>query len=86
MLATFLGGEQHLVGGDLDVGGHPQHLLEALPLVEILGEAEPGAGDRCQRLAPSHQVTCRQLLSTLDSVRHSDHASGGACVVRRRSP
>ena len=33
-----------------------EHLLEALPLVEALGEAETGAGDRRQRLAPPHEV------------------------------
>ena len=56
VLATFLGRQQHLVGGHLDVGGDPQHLLEALPLVQVLGEPEPGAGDRRQRLAPAHEV------------------------------
>ena len=72
MLTTLLGGEQHLVGRHLDVGGDAQHLLEALALVEVLGEAEAGAGDRRQRLAPAHQITRRQLLPTLDLVRHAD--------------
>ena len=79
MLTTLLGGEQHLVGGHLDVGGDPQHLLEALPLVEVLREPETGAGDRRQRLAPPHQVARRQLLPTLDVVRHAAHATAGAC-------
>ena len=33
-----------------------EHLLEALPLVQALGEAEPGPGDAGERLAPPHQV------------------------------
>ena len=41
-LAAHLEG---LVGRRLDVGGDLQHLLVALPLVEALGEAQPGAGD-----------------------------------------
>ena len=45
-----------VAGGDPDVGRHPQDLLEALPLVEAGGEAEAGAGDGGQRLAPSQQV------------------------------
>ena len=46
------------VGGDrrADVAGHVEHLLEALALVEALGEAEPGAGDGSQRLRPADQV------------------------------
>ncbi len=38
--------------GHPDVGGHAQDLFEALALVEALGEAEPGAGDGGQALAP----------------------------------
>ncbi len=86
VLTPLLAGEQHVVRRHLDVGGHPQHLLEALALVEVLGEAETGAGDRRQRLAPPHQVSRRQLLPTLDIVRHADHASGGACSDPGRSP
>ncbi len=39
-----------------DVAGHRQDLVEPLPLVEALGEAEPGAGDAGQRLGPADQV------------------------------
>ena len=47
---------QRVVGRGLDVGGHLQDLLVALPLVEALGEAEPGPGDAGQRLAPADEV------------------------------
>ena len=54
--------------GRLDVGGDVEHLLEALLLVEVLREAEAGAGDGGQRLAPSRQITRvagRRRLATL---------------------
>ena len=54
LLAAHL---ERLVGGGLDVGGDVQHLLESLALVQALGEAQPGAGDRRERLAPAHQVS-----------------------------
>ena len=56
LLAAFLGSHEYLVGSHLDVGGNPQDLLEALVLVEVLGESETGAGDRRQRFAPAHEV------------------------------
>ncbi len=49
-------------GGHADVGGDREHLLEALLLVEALGEAEPGAGDAGQRLAPAQQVGLRDRV------------------------
>ena len=45
-----------VVGRGLDVGRHLQHLLVALLLVEALGEAQTGAGDAGQRLAPAEEV------------------------------
>ena len=39
-----------------DVGRHLQHLLEALLLVEALGEAEAGAGHGGERLGPAEEV------------------------------
>ena len=79
MLALFLDRQQHLVGGHLDVGGNPQHFLEPLALVEVLGEPETGAGDRRQRLAPPHEVASRQVLAPLDLLGHAVHATAGAC-------
>ena len=49
-------GVEGVARGDADVGGDGQHLLEALPLVEVVAEAEPGLGDGRQRLAPPEQV------------------------------
>ena len=42
--------------GGADVGGDLQHLVEALPLVEALREAETGARDARQRLGPAEQL------------------------------
>jgi hypothetical protein len=39
-----------------DVGGDLQDLLEALLLVEVLGEAEAGPGDAGERLGPAQQI------------------------------
>ena len=47
---------EHLVGGGLDVGGHVEHLFEPLALVQALGEAEPGPGDRGERLTPADEI------------------------------
>ena len=69
---------EHLVGRHLDVGGDVQHLLEALALVEVLGEPEAGAGDRRQRLAPAHEVARRELVPAVDLIRHAIHATAGA--------
>ena len=52
-------GLQLVAGRHPDVGGHLQHLLEPLTLVEALGEPEPGPGDGRQRLAPAQQVLRR---------------------------
>ena len=43
------------VGLGPDVGRHLEDLLEALLLVEALGEAQPGAGDAREGLAPAQQ-------------------------------
>ena len=47
-----------------DVGGHPEDLLEPLTLVEVVAEAEPGAGDAGQRFAPPQQIVRRGLGSS----------------------
>ena len=33
-----------------------EHLLEALPLVDHVGEGQPRAGDGCQGLRPAQEV------------------------------
>jgi len=43
------------VGLGPDVAGHLEDLLEALPLVEALGEPQAGARDGRQGLAPAQQ-------------------------------
>src|SRR5207248_10505547 len=55
-------GLELVAGGDPHVGRHLQDLLEALPLVEALGEAQPGAGDARQRLAPPDQILGRDAV------------------------
>ena len=47
---------QRVERGSLDVAGDVQHLLEALPLVQALGEPETRPGDGRERLAPAHQI------------------------------
>ena len=59
--------------------GHAQHLLEALPLVEALGEAEPGAGDAGQRLAPAQQVPGE--VARLGPLLHELDPSGEASAL-----
>src|SRR5581483_6663601 len=51
------GGAQ--AGRHPDVRRHPQDLFETLTLVEALGEAEAGAGDGRQALAPAEQLPGR---------------------------
>ena len=52
--------------GGPDVGRDLQHLLEALPLVEALREAEAGARDARQRLGPAQQLE-REVLGSRGS-------------------
>ncbi len=72
-----------LVDREVAAGRHPhvgrdgQHLLEPLPLVEVLGEAEPGAGDAGQRLAPPDEVLGRR--------RRAAGSAGATHRIRRRS-
>jgi hypothetical protein len=74
-LGVFGGLGLGLGGRGLDVGGDVEHLLEALPLVQALGEAETRTRDGRQRLAPASQVTgfdlpCGHDRNLLHRVEH----------------
>jgi hypothetical protein len=64
--------------GHPDVGGHLEDLLVALALVEVVGEAEPGAGDAGERLAPADEVLgVRARARSVDARRPWTEATGG---------
>ena len=65
-----------------DVGRDLEHLLEALLLVEALGEAEPGAGDGRQRLGPTQEVDGRDGMRRLDRARVWGSGTAGSGVIR----
>ncbi len=64
-----------LDGGGTDVGRDLEHLLEALLLVEALGEPETGAGDGGERLRPAEEI---------DGGRAEGLGHGGETNPRRR--
>ena len=49
------------LGLRLDICCHLEDLLETLTLVEALGEAEAGAGDTGERLAPAQERLQRDV-------------------------
>jgi hypothetical protein len=71
-------------GGDADVGGDGENLLEALLLVEALGEPESRPGDAGERLAPPQQVRLGDPLLGDRLVGHGrrpyrSRIGGGCC-------
>ena len=69
-----------------------EDLLEALLLVQALGEAEPGAGDAGQRFAPAQEVAGEvgrhrlEVVVLLGMARpYRDHAHSPMACSRARS-
>ena len=63
----------------LDVGGDVQHLLEALALVQVLREPQPGAGDAGQRRAPPRKIArVRNAGRALSVTRSRPYVAAGA--------
>src|SRR5690606_1697777 len=78
-------------GGGADVARDGEHLLEALPLVEVLGEAETRARDAGEGLGPAEQVLSgrRQTAHRGDPSDHfgrtAHRASASLSPVRMRT-
>jgi hypothetical protein len=56
-----------LQGRGPDVGGDPKDLLEPLPLVQVLGEPQPGSGASGQGLRPPEEFVLSGQLDSLAS-------------------